>query len=438
MGFAKALMCRYRLATAAAAVLIVALLVLCRVSFALAESHPHDLMTQLARVLVVIENYYVTPVARQKLLDGAIDGMVAQLDPHSVYMPAKQYAEFQQDTEGRFVGIGVEVDVRSGSMIVMRPIPDSPAFKAGIRAGDRIEAVDGWSTRGQPIDRVVERIRGVAGTSVRLVVYRADSAKPIELVVVRASVQMRSVVARRLDGDIAYVGIKQFQRGTHNEFLDAFGGMRLEREEPLRGFILDLRTNSGGLVDEAARVADEFIGRGVLFSTRARGKIVQQVSAKSGGAVATLPLVVLVNQFTASAAELVAGAIQDHRRGVIMGATTFGKGSVQSVLELPLGAAIKLTTMLYYTPSGRCIQAAGIVPDIEMAPVRKPGGVQIAQEKDLPGHLPGPTGAPAGANDREPAATTSDIVLLSDLPADPSRIDDVVIKAAYERLRQGK
>lgn len=401
-----------------------------------ASGRPHDLMAQLARVLVLIENHYVYPVDRSKLLQGAVTGMVAQLDPHSAYLPAQQFAEFQQDTEGKFVGIGVEVDVRSGSMIVLRTVPNSPAQKADLRPGDRIEAVDGWPTRGQPIDRVIEKIRGNPGTSVRLLVYRPDAQKPLEVTVVRQQVRVDSVLFKRLDNNIAYVGIKQFQRGTHTELLKAIAQMRAANPAPLAGLLLDLRTNSGGLVDESLQVADELLDSGVIFTTRARGRVLDEVYASSGGAGTDLAVVVLVNQFTASAAELVAGALQDNRRALIIGATTFGKGSVQSIVELPDDAAIKLTTSLYYTPSGRCIQAQGIQPDIKISPPPKPGGVMIVQERDIEGHLPPSTNQSTKRTENEPVATTSDIVLLGDVPSNPASSSDPVLARGYQEVLQ--
>jgi carboxyl-terminal processing protease len=394
---------------------------------------PYHVVEQLGRVLVLVENYYVKPVDRSKLIEGAIKGMVAELDPHSSYLPPTDFTEFQNDTEGHFVGIGVEVDARDGAITVIKPIEGSPAEAAGLRAGDRIYGIDGWSTRGKPLDQVVEKIRGERGTPIRLLIQRPGVDKAFEVEVIRGDVQVKSVIAKRLDKDIAYVGIKQFQRGTHAEFVEALGNIRLESDAPVAGLILDMRTNPGGLVHESAQVADELLNSGVIFSTRARGRVLDEVKAKSGGVASSVKLTVLVNEFTASAAELVAGAIQDQGRGVIIGARTFGKGSVQSIVELPDGAALKLTTTLYYTPSGRTIQAEGILPNIVVQQPRIEAGLPIAREQDIDGHLPSPDAAPGDASKRR-RSTTADIVIPRDVPKNPVGRGDLALSMAYQVL----
>ncbi|MCU0693873.1 MAG: S41 family peptidase, partial [Polyangiaceae bacterium] len=349
---------------------------------------PYAPLAQLARALVLVENLYVEPVERGRLLEGAIKGMVAELDPHSAYLPPRDFDQFQQDTRGRFVGIGVEVDTREGVITVLSPIEGSPAEKAGIRAGDKIVAVDAWSTRGQTIDRVVDRIRGEAGTQIRLTVQRPRVQLLFDVVVTRGEVKVSSVVAKRMARNVGYLRIKQFQRGTHEEFLRGMAAIRQEGDGAVDALVLDMRTNPGGLVDEAMAVADELMDGGTIFTTRSRGRVVDEVVANGGGAAARLPLVVLVNEFTASAAELVAGAVQDHARGVVVGARTFGKGSVQSVVELPDGAALKLTTTLYFTPSGRTLQAEGVLPHVVVQQRPQAGGMPIVRERDIEGHLP--------------------------------------------------
>ncbi len=399
-----------------------------------AEQSPYHAVEQLGRVLVLVENHYVEPVDRNKVLQGAIKGMVAELDPHSSYLPPSDFTEFQHDTEGRFVGIGVEVDARDGVITVIKPIEGSPAERAGLRAGDQIYGVDGWSTRGKPLDLVVERIRGERGTSLRLLIQRPRENRPFEVEVVRGDVQVKSIIAKRMQGDIGYIGIKQFQRGTHAEFLGALGNIRLESDPALAGLIVDMRTNPGGLVHESARVADELLDGGVVFTTRARGRVLDQITASGGGAAAKVPLTVLVNEYTASAAELVAGAVQDHQRGLVLGARTFGKGSVQSIVELPGGAALKLTTTLYFTPSGRTIQAEGILPNIVVQQRRTGGGLPIARERDIEGHLraPGQDSGPGKGNPRR--ATTSDIVIPRNIPRNPAGGTDLALSMAYQVL----
>lgn len=398
------------------------------------DQSPYEAIEQLARVLVLVENHYVKPVDRKVIVEGAIKGMVAELDPHSAYLPPPDFTEFREDTEGHFVGIGVEVDARDGAITVIKPIEGSPAERAGIRPGDRIYGVDGWSTQGKPLDLVVERIRGERGTTVRLLIQRPAVPKPFEVEVIRGDVRVKSVIAKRLDKDIGYVAIKQFQRGTHTEFVEALGNLRLESDAPLAGLILDMRMNPGGLVNESALVADELLDGGVIFSTRARGRVLDQVEATRGGAASTLPLTVLVNEFTASAAELVAGAVQDHKRGVVVGARTFGKGSVQSIVELPDGAALKLTTTLYYTPAGKTIQAEGILPTMVVRQPTTEEGLPIAREADIEGHLPSPDARPGKPELQPRRPTTAEIVIPRDVPKNPVGRGDLALSIAYQVL----
>lgn len=393
---------------------------------------PFHLVEQLARVLVLVENHYVQPVDRARMVEGAVKGMVAELDPHSSYLSPKEYEEFRNDTEGHFVGIGVEVDARDGLITVIRPMEGSPAERAGLRPGDQVIAIDDWPTQAKPLDQVVRRIRGQQGTPVSLLLRRPGVAQPLRVRIVRAQVHVRSVIGKRLEGNVAYVGIKQFQRGTHQEFLQVLGDLRLQRDEPLEGMILDLRANPGGLVHESAQVADELLDGGIIFTTRARGRVLDEVTASLGGAASRLPLAVLVNELTASAAELVAGAIQDHGRGLIVGAKTFGKGSVQSIVELPEGAALKLTTTLYYTPLGRTIQAEGITPGVA---VQQPGsgdGFPIVREQDIEGHLASPNAAPRVSSPS--TATTSEIMIPRHVPSNPVGRGDRALSIAYQLL----
>ena len=397
-----------------------------------AKQNPFYTIEQLARALVLVENHYVLPVDRSRILEGAIKGMIAELDPHSVFMTREEYKAFRDDTEGSFVGVGVEVDMRDGLLTVLRPIDGSPADRAGLLPGDQVIAVDGWSTRGRQLDQVLQRIRGERGTPVRLHIRRPGVEQPFVVSILRGDVHVRSVVGQRLDGNIAYVIIKQFQRGTHTEFLEVVGSMRLASDAALKGLLLDLRTNPGGLVHESVGVADELLERGVIFSMRSRGRVIDEVSASLGGAVCRLPLVVLVNELTASAAELLAGAIQDHERGLLVGTTTYGKGSVQSVVELPGGEALKLTTALYFTPRGRTIQARGITPSVI---VRQPGlesGLPIVRERDTEGHILVP-GADETTTERSDVST-SEIVVPREGPSNPVGRGDRALSVAYQLL----
>ncbi|MBI5531415.1 MAG: S41 family peptidase [Deltaproteobacteria bacterium] len=436
-----------------------AVLLLAAVSQAVTrEQSPYAAISQLARVLVLIENNYVEPVDRAKVLQGAIKGMVAELDPHSSYMPPEDFKEFQSETQGSFGGVGIEVDTRHDTITVIAPIEGSPAARAGIRSGDKIIAVEGKFTRGQPLERIVRTMRGAPGTHVKITVQRPGVDSPIEFDLVREQVRMVSVVGRRMDGDVAYLRVRQFQQGTHDEFLRAVGKLREQCKGNLSGVVLDMRSNPGGLVDQATAIADDILDRGTIYTTRHRGKILEEASASSGGALARTPVVVLVNEYSASAAELVAGALQDHHRAVIVGAVTFGKGSVQNILELPGGAGIKLTTMLYYTPSGRSIQAEGIHPDVVVPSVVSSGAtLPILRERDMEGHLP-PESTDAAAP-RKPASDAGDggsatsaeaddagdgggrlvditpFDVSRDVPANPIGGKDLVLSIGYQIVR---
>jgi carboxyl-terminal processing protease len=407
---------------------------------------PYELVRQFGRVLVLIENQYVDPVDRTRLLEGAIKGMVAELDPHSSFLPPEDFKIFESDTKGEFGGIGVEVDFRSESVIVIAPIEGSPAERAGIRSGDRIVAIDGAPVRGRPMQELVRRMRGKPGTRVVVSVSRGSDEKVLQYTLAREIIQVASVSAKLLDGAIAYVRIKQFQLGTHDELVTAVGKLRQEAHGEFAGVLLDLRSNPGGLVDEASGVADELLGEGVIYTTRHRGSTVDEVRAGKGGALAREPIVALVNEYSASAAELVAGALQDHHRATIVGASTFGKGSVQSIIDLPGGAGLRLTTMRYYTPRGHAIQAKGIQPDVPVSPgsaADKAFGV--LRESDLENHLSAEGAAAAPKKPKEgsadvptdPATVPAVLGSSRDVPRDPSKGKDVALSVGYRLLRGG-
>jgi carboxyl-terminal processing protease len=409
-----------------------------RVSFATSrDESPYAGLEQFGRVLVLVENHYVEPVDRKRTLQGAIKGFVRDLDPHSSFMPPEDYRLFRSDTEGTFGGVGVEVDLRDELITVIAPIEGSPAERAGIRSGDKIIAIDGRPARGEPIDKLVRMLRGAPGTSVEVAIRRAGSESPLVFRLVREQITVTSVVAKRLSGDVLYLRLKQFQQGTHDEMLAAIGNVRAAA--PITGVVLDMRNNPGGLVDEAALVADELLEDGAIYSTRHRGQVVDEVHAHGGGALVRLPAAVIVNEYSASAAELVAGALQDNRRASIVGAQTFGKGSVQSILELPGGAALKLTTMRYYTPSGRSIQAQGIAPDVAVEAGRPAGDpIGVTRERDLEGHLPAETAAGRADANRTGSVFRSDGGAPSgkpEVPTDPTKGNDLALSVAYAVVR---
>lgn len=407
-------------------------------------SSPYDLVQQLARVLVLVENEYVDPVDRTRLVEGSIKGMVAELDPHSSYLPASAYRAFQADTNGEFGGIGVEVDFRNDEVTVIAPIEGSPAEQAGLRSGDRIVAIDRTAVRGKSSDELVQRMRGRTGTTVLVTVRRKNEPKLLNFTVERRLIAVSSVAARLMRDEIAYVRVKQFQRGTHSELLEAVAALR--RGQKLEGIILDMRNNPGGLVSEAVAVADEFLESGLIYATRHRGEEIDAVRATSGGTLASAPLVVLVNEFSASAAELVAGALQDNRRGTIVGAPTFGKGSVQSIIDLPDNAALRLTTMRYYTPNGYAIQARGIRPDVLVeAAYVEDKSFGVLREKDLDGHLqaegeaPAPLLTPAHTPtkkvEEETGVSPTHLGVAREVPHDPTGGPDFALSIGYQIVR---
>jgi carboxyl-terminal processing protease len=406
---------------------------------------PYDVLDQMARVLVLIENEYVEPVDRRSLVEGSIKGMVAELDPHSAYLPPQDYEIFQADTEGRFGGIGVEVDFRDEYVIVIAPIEGSPAERAGVRSGDRIIAIDNMSVRGKSSEALVRKMRGAPGTKVVLTIRRPGNDKLLYFTLAREIIAVASVAQKLLADDIAYIRIKQFQTGTHDELLRAVAKLRSEAGRPFDGILLDLRNNPGGLVNEASAVADEFLSGGVIFTTRHRDKIVDEVRAQAGGSLRRGPLVVLVNEYSASAAELVSGALQDHRRATVVGAQTFGKGSVQTIIDLPDRAGLRLTTMRYYTPGGRVIQAQGIQPDVKVeAAYAADRSFGVVRESDLENHLPphGPPGSipPSDAGAVADAGVDTGVApthlgVAREIPKDPTGGPDFALSIGYQIVR---
>ncbi|MEZ4225177.1 MAG: S41 family peptidase [Polyangiaceae bacterium] len=404
-----------------------------------AAESPYDVLAQMARVLVMVEQEYVDPVERRRLTEGAIKGMVAELDPHSAYMPPEDYGIFQSDTEGRFGGIGVEVDFGEDEITVIAPIEGSPAERAGIRSGDHIVAIDGRPVRGKSPEELVRAMRGAAGTKVSVSIRRTGMTELIVVKLTREVIEVSSVSGTLMENEIGYVRIKQFQSGTHAELLETVARLRKENRGPLAGVLLDMRNNPGGLVSEATAVADEMLDGGVVFTTRHRKQVIDEVKANRGGALQRGPLVVLVNEYSASAAELVAGALQDQKRATVVGARTFGKGSVQTIVDLPGGAGLRLTSMRYYTPKGRAIQAQGIEPDVQVqAGVKPDKSFGVVRESDLENHLPAegkpepaaPTavsGAPSEAGE-----TDTHLGVAKEIPKNPTLGSDVALSVAYQ------
>lgn len=381
-------------------------LVLCFATPALAGTErdsPYHVLDQLGRVLVLIENEYVEPVDRARLVEGSIKGMVAELDPHSAYLPARDFSVFQGDTEGRFGGIGVEVDFSGDDVIVIAPIENSPAERAGVQPGDRIVAIDNLPIQDKSPEALVRDMRGLPGSKVTITIKRRAVDKLLHLELTREIIRVSSIAAKLLSGGVLYVRVKSFQNGTHQELLGNIATLRQQVSHGFSGIVLDLRNNPGGLVNEASAVADEFLAGGVIYTTRHRASVVREARARRAGALQRGPMVVLVNEFSASAAELLAGALQDNHRASVVGARTFGKGSVQTIVDLPDGSGLKLTTALYYTPSGQAIQAEGVTPDVlvEAAYAVKPD-YDVVRERDLDGHIP------SAATEAEPEVSAAE------------------------------
>lgn len=350
-----------------------------------------------SEVLNLVEDQYVEPVDDKKLIQGAIKGMLQSLDPHSTYMTSDEYKELQVETRGTFGGIGIEITIRDGVLTVVSPIEGTPADKAGIKANDQIIKINGESTKDMSITEAVKRLRGAEGTKVHITIIREGEPKPLEFDIVRALIHVQSVKYRTLEPGFGYVRIASFQSDTAQQLRKALDALE-DDNKPMKGLIIDLRNNPGGLLEQAVQVSDEFIDSGLIVYTKGR-KDDQQMKfeAHKNDKPHKYPMVVLVNGGSASASEIVAGALQDHKVALILGEPTFGKGSVQTVIPLEDGSAVRLTTALYYTPSGRSIQAKGIEPDIYVPREEKVAAKDDDQtrarfslrEKDLPGHMQG-------------------------------------------------
>jgi carboxyl-terminal processing protease len=357
---------------------------------------PLEELRTFAEVLDRIKAAYVEPVDDKTLLENAIKGMLDNLDPHSAYLGPDDFKELQESTSGEFGGLGIEVGMEDGYLKVVSPIDDTPASKAGIEAGDVILEVNGKATKGLSMMNAVDLMRGEPGSKVRLLLSR-DGGKPFERVLTRAVIKVRSVRSEMLENGYGYLRISQFQVNTGEEVGKALNKLRKDNGRKLDGLVLDLRNNPGGVLQSAVEVTDHFLKKGLIVYTKGRLPNSElRFSADPADASEGVPLVVLINGGSASAAEIVAGALQDHKRGVLMGTDSFGKGSVQTVLPLNGDRALKLTTALYFTPNGRSIQAQGIVPDIEVARARltRENDPDSVREADLQRHLGNGNGAP--------------------------------------------
>ena len=375
-----------------------------------------------------VRGQYVTPPDDKALVENAINGMLTSLDPHSSYLNPEAAKDMRVQTKGEFGGLGIEVTMENELVKVITPIDDTPAAKAGVRAGDFISKIDGEDVRGLTLNDAVEKMRGLVNTPIKLTILREGADKPLEITVVRDIIKVKAV-KYRVENDVGYMKITSFTEKTFDDLDTAIE--TIQKQIPpakLKGYVLDLRLNPGGLLDQAVSVSDAFLDRGEIVSTRGRDpKDVSRFDARPGDMIDGKPLIVLVNGGSASASEIVAGALQDHRRATVLGTQSFGKGSVQTIIPLGENGALRLTTALYYTPSGKSIQGKGITPDIKVdqpLPEELKDRDVTRGESDLKGHI---KGADEGNQGSGSAAY---------VPPDPK--DDIQLANAYELLRGQK
>ena len=352
-------------------------------------------LQNFSKVLNLIQQYYVEEVDTKKLIQGAIKGMLKELDPHTSFMAADVFKEFETETSGEFGGLGIEMSIQNGVLTIISPIEDTPAWIAGVKPGDKVIAIDKKSTKGLSLVEASQYIRGKNGTKVVLKIVRESSPNPIDITITRGQVKIKSVKYTDMEDGYAYVRVTSFIENTAKDLEKALD-KHVEKHKKIEGLIIDLRRNPGGLLDQAIKVSDLFLADGVIVSTIGRNKKEKEVSVATKKAkFKDCPIIVLVNEYSASASEIVSGALQDNKRALIAGERTFGKGSVQSIVKLPDGSGLKLTVARYYTPRGVSIQAEGIKPDIEIEDIEAEAFAKAiikqkgSREKDIQGHLKG-------------------------------------------------
>ncbi|MBM4273889.1 MAG: S41 family peptidase [Deltaproteobacteria bacterium] len=337
-----------------------------------------------AQALALVEEQYAEPKPVKDLVYGAIQGVVSTLDPHSSFMNPEDFRELQIETKGKFSGIGIEITMKDRILTVVSPIEGTPAYQAGLMAGDQIVKINGQTTKNMSLTEAVKMIRGPKNSKVTLTINREGFTQPRDFSIVREIIPIRSIKARILDGGIGYIRLSTFQDQTDSDLRAMLKKMQ-QRLSPFKGLVLDLRNDPGGLLDQAVRVADEFLSSGLIVYTEGRNpQQSMRFYARAGHKLesASVPLVVLINEGSASASEIVAGALKDQKRAVIMGTKSFGKGSVQTIIPLEDGSALRLTTALYYTPSGQVINEKGIIPDILVEEKQPPPGKTLQNLRD--------------------------------------------------------
>ena len=390
------------------------------------ESGTYSKLNLFGDVFERVRSDYVEKPDDSKLMEGAINGMISSLDPHSRYMNAKGWSDMQETTHGEFGGLGIEVTMEDGFVKVVTPIDDTPAAKAGIMSGDVITQIDDDTIQGLSLDQAVAKMKGPADSKIRLKIVRKSADAPIDIALVREVIRVRPVRYHTDGGDIGYIRITSFNEQTTDGLRKAITDISKEiPQDKLAGYVVDLRNNPGGLLDQAVSVTSSFLNRGEVVSTRGRlPEETQRFTARGGDLTKGKPLVVLINGGSASASEIVAGALHDHKRATLIGTRSFGKGSVQTIIPLGAGnGALALTTARYYTPSGRSIQAQGVVPDqevLQVVPDELKSRAELQGEASMRGHL-------AAADGSEQTGSQSYVP--------PSEKDDKALKAAYDQLR---
>jgi carboxyl-terminal processing protease len=359
------------------------------------------------KVLNLVQQYYVEEVDLKKLIYGGVKGMLRELDPHTNFLPPDIFKEFESETSGEFGGFGVELTLVKGVLTVISPIEDAPAWLAGIKPGDKIVSINGESTKGLSLVEAAQRMKGSKGTKIRLGIFREGFDEPKDFQITRGTVKIKSVKYTDLEKGFAYIKLTSFIENSYRDLTNELN-KHTRKHKATQGLIIDLRHNPGGLLDQAVKISDLFLEKGTIVSTVGRNKKDPEISyAKAEGTLPTFPIIVLVDEFSASASEIVAGALQDNKRALIMGKRTFGKGSVQSVVKLGDGSGLKLTVARYYTPSGRSIQAEGIQPDVTVDNLSQEviekaiQKTEIQRERDMKGHLLG------DAEEASPEASTT-------------------------------
>jgi len=399
----------------------------------------YESLETFTNVLSIVKKNYVEDVDTKNLVTGAINGMLSSLDPHSAYLTPDLYKELQMDTQGRFGGLGIEITVKNGVLTVVSPIEDTPAFKAGVKPGDMIFKIEDEFTKDMTLVDAVKKMRGPKGTKITISIKREGVPELIDFTLMRDTIRVQSVRSRTLEEGYGYIRLAQFQERSDRDLQKALEKLAAEKGG-IKGLVLDLRNNPGGLLTQAVRVSDLFLDSGLIVYTEGRIESQKQkYFAQKEGTWMDFPMVVLVNGGSASASEIVAGALQDHKRAVVLGTKTFGKGSVQTILPLDDNSALRLTTARYFTPNGRSIQALGIVPDIVVDSAPQDAKAedkkrQSLREENLPGHLANPQQTPAPQQDQGDKEKEK-LVPPSGPTGDETIDNDVQLKRALDLLK---